>query len=125
HVGQSDLDTLELDERFAELLPLLDIGDGAVECLLADAEAHGGVAEPLDGEDSEQLAKTAGGDDQVLLGDPDFVEDDVSGGNAAEAHEPFGGTEAEAGGAFLDDEGADPLGAGFVGEAGVDEVEVG
>src|SRR5690606_31291615 len=41
------------------------------------------------------------------------------------SHEPFGGTEAEAGGAFLDDEGADPLGAGFVGEAGVDEVEVG
>ena len=100
HVGQSDLDTLELDERFAELLPLLDIGDGAVECLLADAEAHGGVAEPLDGEDSEQLAETAGGDDAVLLGDPDFVEDDVSGGNAAEAHEPFGGTEAEAGGVF-------------------------
>src|SRR5690606_40930857 len=41
------------------------------------------------------------------------------------SHEPCGGTEAEAGGAFLDDEGADPLGAGFVGEAGVDEVEVG
>ena len=40
----------------AELLALLHVGLGAVEGRLADREAHRRVAEPLDGEDPEQLA---------------------------------------------------------------------
>ena len=112
-------------ERLAELLALLDVLHGRVQRGLADRQAHGGVAQPLDREDAEELAEAAGRDDDVLLGHHDVVEVEVGRRDAAEAHQPLGRAEGEAGRPLLDDDRADALGAGRVGEPAVDEVLVG
>ena len=54
-VGEAVLERLEGADRAAELLALLDVGEGVVEGALGDAEHRRGEDQPLDVEAGHQL----------------------------------------------------------------------
>ena len=124
HVGERQLDALEFDQRLAELLALLNVGQAAIERCLRDGQAHRRVAKPLDGKAAEQVAKAPGADQQVLGWDACVLEDDVGGGNATEAHQLFRRAKADPRRVGVDDECADSFRAGAVVQPHVHQVVV-
>ena len=83
HVGEQERQALEVDDRPAELLALLGVGDGVVERGLGQADRAGGDAEPAAVErgqrDLEALALLA---EQPVGADPGAVEAHLGGGRA-------------------------------------------
>jgi hypothetical protein len=125
HVGEHELDALELGDRLAELLALLDIAGGVVERALGDAQRLGGDGDPgvveglhRRGEAGALLA------DHAVGGDADVVEVDLAGRRALDAELLLGGAEGHALVALLDDERRDALAALLGVGHGHDRVEL-
>ncbi len=112
HVGEHELDALEVGDRLAELLAFLDVALGVVEGALGDAEGLGrdgdaGVVQGLHrGGEAGAL-----GADHAVGGDADVVEVDLAGRGALDAELLLRGAEGDALVGLLDDEGADALAA--------------
>ena len=70
HVGQHELDPLEVGDRPVELAPLLGIGDGGVERGLGDADGLGADGRPRAVERAERHAESL-----ALLAQPVFHRD--------------------------------------------------
>ena len=113
HVGDHELEPLELGDRLAELLPLSRVSDRVVERALGDPQRLGGdpgagaVEHPH--RDAEALALLA---EPVLGGDDHVVEVQLGGVAAADPELAVDGRRGEPGRVLhVDDEGADPLAA--------------
>ena len=104
HVGEAELQRLELVQGVAEGAALGGVGEGPVEGGLGAAEGGGGDVEPAAVEAlhgvGEALAFLA---EQVFGRDAAVVELDLGGGLGLPAHLALLGAEAEAGGAVLDE----------------------
>ena len=112
HVGELALDELELADRLAELLALVDVGHHHVEAGLHDAERPRRQHRPLVVEARHQHVDAASDlAEHVLLGDLALLEDQLAGIRAAHAElvELLGGGESLH--ALLDQEGGDAAGA--------------
>src|SRR5262245_507697 len=59
HVGELELDRLEVRDRLPELSPLLRIGDRQVVRALREADAHGCDRDPAAVEDVEELPEAS------------------------------------------------------------------
>ena len=110
HVGQLELDALEIGDGLAELLAVLRVSDGLVERELGAAEGAGGDVEaPAIEAGHREAEAVAFLTDPVSCGHAHFVEDDLRRRLTFPAHLAFVGPEGEAGRALLDDEGGDAL----------------
>ena len=112
HVGDHELQALEVADGMAELLALLHVVQRVVECALRDAhglrgDRDAGVVQRLH-RDAEALADLA---DDAVAGDADVVEVDLAGGGALDAQLLLGRAERDAVVGLLDDERRDALGA--------------
>ena len=109
HVGQLELDRLELVDRLAELPALAGVGDRVVGRALGDAHGLRGGAQAGALERAERhrqpLADLA---DHVLLGHSHVVEDRLPGGRGADAELVLELAHAEARTVGLDDERRQP-----------------
>ncbi len=105
HVGQLELDPLELVDRLAELLALARVGDGVVSGALRDPDRLGGCTEArtLQGaeRDTQPSAHLA---DHVLLGHAYVLEDRLTGRRGADTELVLKLANAEARAVGLDDE---------------------
>ena len=125
HVGEQELQALELPDRLAELLALAGVGDRVRERGLGDAGRDRGDAEPA-GVERREGDPHAGAlvADPVGGGDPGVLEDHLGGDVAGEAHLLLGRTEAHALGVGRDDERREPA-ARVVAGAREEDVVVG
>ena len=86
HVGEQELQSLEVGDRLAELLPLLGVGQRVVDRALRDADGLGGDGDPGVVEGAHRgLEAGALLADHPVGGDPDLVEVDLAGGAALDA----------------------------------------
>ena len=86
-VGQLELDGLELADGLAELHALLGVLERGVEAGLGDAHPHGADGDAPAVEHLEELLEAlAPLADQVLLGHPHVVEEELGGVGAVQAH---------------------------------------
>ena len=100
-VGQLELDRLELRDRLAELHPLAGVVGGQVEHGLGQAERQGGDRDPPDLKRAQELAEPHGRiTDQVIVGDPDVVEEQLAGVEAPPADAAHLRAHGEAGVSF-------------------------
>ena len=80
HVGEQELQALELRDRLAELLALLGVAERVVERALGDADGLGGDGDPGVVEGPHRgLEAGALRADHPVGGDPDVVEVDLAG----------------------------------------------
>ena len=113
HLGERELDGLEIRDRFAELLALLGIGGGVRPCALGEAEhlradADAAFVEGLDGD----LVAFAGLAEHVLGRDVAILEDDLAGRGGANAELVFFLADGKSDGVFFDEEGGDAFVSG-------------
>ncbi len=81
HVGELELDRLELVDRLAELAALAGVGDGVVGGALGDSDGLGGGAEARALERAERDAQAAADlADHVGLRYANVLEDRLAGG---------------------------------------------
>lgn len=80
HHVELSLDGLELHQGTAELLPLLNIRECAIERRLAQGETHRGVVQPLDRERGEELSEMTRSAHQVPAEDTDLIQVGVTRG---------------------------------------------
>src|SRR5882757_5652689 len=112
HVGQHELDALELGNRLAELLAFAAIGDRGVDGALRQADRDRADRRPVEVEDAHAgLEGLALGTDHVLGRDAHIVEEDRHVGHAANAHLAVLLAEGESLALGVEDEGRDAVGA--------------
>ena len=125
HVGEQELQPLELADRPAELLALTGVRDRVGERRLGDPGRDRGDAEPAGVERRERdLHARALLADELGGGDPGAVEDHLRGDVAGEAHLLLGRAEGHARGVARHDERRQAA-LGVVGGAGEQDVVVG
>ena len=122
HFGDLQLHRLEFDNRLAEGLALLDILGRGLQRGSRHAEALGGIAAAFQPEGAHQLGKAARADDDVFGRHPHILDRIIGGGDAAEAHQLLALAELHAGQVFLQQDRADALGPGFIGETAISDV---
>ena len=108
-VGQLELHGLELRDGLPELHPLAGVGGRQVEHGLGQAERQGGDGDASDLERAQELAEPQVRDRrEVLVGNPDVVEVQLAGVEAAPPDAAHLRSHGEAGGVLLDDEAGEP-----------------
>ena len=118
HVGDLELQRLEVAEAFAEGLALLHIGDRLVESRLRGTQAAGGDIEPAAIEPTHRNREAHSfAADQMRCGHRCLIEIDGGSSLRLPAHLPLIGAETQALCAVLDQEAGNPLGPLFAGAA--------
>src|SRR4051794_11107162 len=109
HVGELELDRLQVEDRLAEGDALARVLRGVVGRALGDAHGLRGGAQPRALECPERDAQApALVADEVLVRHPDVLEDRRAGGRALDAQLALELADRQAGTVLLDDEGAEP-----------------
>src|SRR5690606_13109080 len=134
HVGELALHQLELADRLAELLALVDVGNHHVHAGAHDPQRPTREYRPLEVEPAHQHVGTApdagfgivaDAAQHVLGRDLAVVEDQLAGGAAAHAHLVELLRHREAGEVLFDEEGGDAARAGLEVVLGIDDEDVG
>ena len=95
HLGEPQLHRLELDERFAELLALLHVGDDVFERAAGLRESHGRIPAAFQVERFHQVAEAASRHDDVFDGHCAVVEVQVAARHTVKAHQALRAAKAQ------------------------------